>query len=155
MAKNDNVLTVRLSEDVLTKFEELLETYNRQHGRVGDKPVEKREIIEEAIRDLYYKKINESQDADVVKRINNMVDDKINSSLNNLKKTIDDIWFMAKKNELGNKLLYRSPSMVPSPPSVPDAINIIVNEESRWNNALEEYMYTKYNKEKTEKYHQK
>ena len=62
---------------------------------------------------------------------------------------------MAKKNELGNKLLYRSPSMVPSPPSINEAINIIVNEESRWNNALEEYMYTEYSKDKLEKYHLK
>ena len=156
MPNNQRTITsFRFSADVFQKLDEILDRENSEMRRIGAKPKTRTEVAEEAIRDLYYKKINESKDADVVKRISNMVDDKINSSLNNLKKTVDDIWFMAKKNELGNKLLYRSPSMVPSPPSINEAINIIVNEESRWNNALEEYMYTEYSKDKLERYHLK
>ena len=140
MAKNDNVLTIRLSEDVIAKFEALIEDEVSSAKRMNVKPKGKKELIEDAIRELYYKKINKTQDADVVDRINVLVKDSVNNSINTINKKIDELLFISKKIELGNKVLYRSPSVLPPPKDIDQAIRILVNEDSGWNDALDEYM---------------
>lgn len=155
MNKNEKPTSFRLSPETETKLAWIMEEDRKLSKRVGVKPRNRSQILEKAIEDLYFRMINDTQDADIVKRISSMIDDKVNSSMNNLKKTIDEIWFYSKKHDLGNKLLFRSPGILPPPPSITDAINIIVNEESGWNNALEEYMYETNNKEKFERYHTK
>ena len=155
MKKYERTTSYRFSEEIYQKLDMLYEFEKKNADRLKLKPKNRNQIVEEAIENLYFKMINDTQDADVVKRISSMIDDKVNSSMNNLKKTIDEIWFYTKKHDLGNKLLFRSPGILPPPPSITDAINIIVNEESGWNNALEEYMYEINNKEKFERYHTK
>lgn len=155
MKQYERTTSYRFSEEVYKKLDMLYEFEKRNAERLKIKPKNRNQIVEEAIENLYFKMINDTQDADVVKRISSMIDDKVSSSMNNLKKTIDEIWFYSKKHDLGNKLLFRSPGILPPPPSISDAINIIVNEESGWNNALEEYMYETNNKEKFERYHTK
>ena len=140
MAKNDNVLTVRLDGDCLTKLDKLLEFEKAEAKRIRKPEGGKKDIIEEAIRDLYYKKINKTQDADVVGRISQTVDDKVNVSMNNLHGKIDQILYLVNKLDLGTKVLYRSPSIMPAPKDVDQAIRIITNEESKWYNAIEEIM---------------
>ena len=140
MAKNDNVLTIRLSEDVIAKFEALIEDEVSSAQRMNVKPKGKKELIEDAIRELYYKKINKTQDADVVERINGLVKDSVNYSMNAINRKIDELLFISKKIELGNKVLYRSPSVLPPPKDIDQAIRILVNEDSGWNDALDEYM---------------
>ena len=155
MKKYERTTSYRFSEAIYQKLDMIYEFEKKKADRLRIKPKNRNQIVEEAIENLYFKMINDTQDADVAKRIAGMIDDRVSSSMNNLKKTIDDIWFMARKNELGNKLLYRSPGIIPPPPSITDAINIIINEESGWNNALEEYMYDTENKERFERYHAK
>ena len=53
-----------------------------------------------------------------------------------------------KIKDYGNKIFYRSPSVLPSPKDRAEAISIIVNEPSRWDDALEEYMKKKWMSEK-------
>ncbi len=137
---NNNVLTVRLSGDCLTKLDKLLQFEREESKRIGKPEGGKKEIIENAIQDLYYKMINRTQDADIVGRISMTVDDRVNAAMNHVERKIDQILYLTVKNDLGNKLLYRSPSIVPPPPNMDDAIEIIVDEESGWNNALEEYL---------------
>mgnify|MGYP007069932188 CR=1 FL=1 len=140
MSKNDNVITVRLDQDCLAKLGKLLEFEKAEARRIRKPEGGKKEIIEEAIRELYYKKINKTQDADVVGRISMTVDDRVSASMNNLHKKIDDIYYLVSKLDLGTKVLYRSPSVLPPPKNSKQAINIIVNEESGWYNAIEEFM---------------
>jgi hypothetical protein len=140
MAKNDNVLTVRISESSISKLENLVEMKNKEFKRLDIKPIGKKEIIEEAIKEMYYKMINKTRDPDIWERISEMVHDEVDSSMNNFHRKIDKILFLSIKNDYGNKIFYRSPSVLPSPKDREEAIDIIVNEPSRWNDALEEYM---------------
>lgn len=140
MAKNDNVLTIRLSEDVIAKFEVLMNDELATAQRTNENPKGKKEIIEDAIKELYYKRINKTQDADVVDRINGLVNDSVNNSMISINRKIDEILFVIKKIELGNKLIYRSPGIIPPPTNINDCIEVIVNERSGWNDALDEYM---------------
>ena len=143
MSKNNsNVLTVRLDGDCLTKLDKLLQFEKAEAKRIRKPEGGKKEIIEEAIRELYYKKINKTQDADVVGRISMTIDDKVNASVKILNDKIDDIRSLIHKLDLGTKVLYRSPSVLPPPKNSKQAINIIINEESGWYNAIEEYMMT-------------
>ena len=105
----------------------------------------KTEIVAEAIKELYYKSINKTQDADVVGRISMTVDDKVNASMHQLQSKIDQILFLVNKLDLGTKVLYRSPSVLPPPKNTKQAINILINEQSGWYNALEEYMMSNLN----------
>ena len=148
MANNDNVITIRLNEDILNKLNTLIEGSIDESNRIGIKPQGKKEIIEEAIKTLYYKKINISQDGDVVDRINNLVDEQVAATLNSFQNKIDEILYLTIKNDLGNKLIYRSPSVIPACPDIKESIEIIVDERSAWNDALEEYMTSKWRKEK-------
>ena len=97
-------------------------------------------LVEEAIKELYFKMINTTQDGDVVDRVNRLVNDQENVKIENLQRKVDRILYLAVKNDFGNKLVYRSPSIIPPPPDMDDAIEIIVDEESGWDNALEEYL---------------
>ena len=75
----------------------------------------KTEIVAEAIKELYYKSINKTQDADIVGRISMTVDDKVNASMHQLQSKVDQILFLINKLDLGTKVLYRSPSVLPPP----------------------------------------
>ncbi len=75
------------------------------------------------------------------------VDDRVNASMNNLQSKIDQILYMVNKLDLGTKVLYRSPSVLPPPKSTQQAISIIVNEQSGWYNAIEEHMMSKLKKD--------
>ena len=140
MANNGNVLTVRLSESIISKLEALIEMKNKELERFDMKPIGRKEIIEEAIKQEYYRMINKTRDPDIWERIREMVHDEVDSSMSNFHKKINQILFYAIKNDYGNKIFYRSPSVLPVPKDRKEAIDIIVNEPSRWNDALEEYM---------------
>ena len=142
MVKKEKIVSVRLSEDTLAKLDMLMELNKHDSESQIDVRMTKTDIMEEAIKELYFKKVNESQDADVVERIAELVHDEVNSSLTNLHKKIDEVLYLTIKNDLGNKLLYRSPNLIPSPKDLNDAIDIIV-EPSRWDDALEEYLQNK------------
>ena len=148
MANNENVLTVRLSESILLKLENLVDVRNRELERIGMKKIGKKEIVEEAIKEIYFRMINRTRDPDVVERVQAMVHDEVKSSLGNLHRKTDEILFLSIKNDYGNKIFYRSPSVLPSPKDRAEAISIIVNEPSRWDDALEEYMKKKWMSEK-------
>lgn len=148
MTNNENVLTVRLNESILLKLENLVEARNRELERIGMKKIGKKEIVEEAIKEMYFRMINRTRDPDVVERVQSMVHDEVESSLENLHRKTDEILFLSIKNDYGNKIFYRSPSVLPSPKDRAEAISIIINEPSRWDDALEEYMKKKWMSEK-------
>ncbi len=140
MPNNENVLTVRLNEEILNKLNVLLKDEKENAERTGAKPKGKKEIVEDAIRDLYFKKINETMDADVVERIGGIIDDQVKTSMINFKKELDEILYLVTKNDLGNRVLYRSPSVLPAPKDIAQAIRVIVNENSKWDQALDQYL---------------
>lgn len=142
MNKNEKTTSIRFSPDADAKISWLLEKDRENAKRTGMKPSNRTQIIEEAISEYYYRKINKIQDADVVGRISMTVDDKVNASVKILNDKIDDIRYLIHKLDLGTKVLYRSPSVLPPPKNSKQAINIIINEESGWYNAIEEYMMT-------------
>ncbi len=154
MKKYERTTSYRFSEDTYQKLDLIYESRKKDSDRMKLKPVNRNQIVEEAIRDLYFKMINETQDGDVVDRVGRMVEDRVNVSMNNLHKKIDEILYYAIKNDYGNKLLFRSPSIIPPAPSILDCIKIISEEESGWNNALEEFMFSEINKG-NDKYHTK
>ena len=64
------------------------------------------------------------------------------------KEEMDELLFLSIKNDLGNRVFYRSPSVLSAPDSKAQAIEVIINEESMWDLALEEYMNHKWSIEK-------
>ena len=142
MNKNEKTTSIRFSPDIDSKISWLLENDRTNSKRTGMKPSNRTQIIEEAISQYYYSRINETRDADVVGRISQTIDDKVNASMNNLHGKIDQILYLINKLDLGTKVLYRSPSVMPAPKDVDQAIRIISNEESKWYNAIEEIMMT-------------
>ena len=147
MANSDKVLGFRFDEDILNKLQFLMEEDEKEAERMGVKPKTRKDFFEEGIRLLYFRKVSDSQDTDVVGRLDEMINDSVNTAVGNLSKRIDRILFLAMKNDLGNKVLYRSPSVLPAPDDVTQAVRIIVNEDSRWNTALETYMKDRWTRE--------
>lgn len=143
MSNYDKISSFRFSESVYQKLDDLLNYYAEEAKRIGGKPKNKTEIVEEAIKELYFKIINRTQDADVVGRISMTIEDRVNSSTNNIQNKIDQILYLVNKLDLGTKVLYRSPSVLPPPKDTNQAIHIVVDEESGWYNAIEEYMMSK------------
>ena len=83
----------------------------------------------------------------MVERIDNLIADHVGVAMNRIINDIEEILFLAIKNDLGNRVFYRSPSVLPAPESRQEAIEVITEEESRWDMALEEYMYRKWKNE--------
>lgn len=140
MEKYERTTSFRFPEDIYNKIDILYEYYAKEAKRIGGKEKTRTEIMQDAVNELYYKMINHTQDADVVGRISHTIDDKVNASMNNLHGKIDQILYLVNKLDLGTKVLYRSPSVMPAPKDVDQAIRIITNEESKWYNAIEEIM---------------
>ena len=147
MDKYERTTSFRFPEDIYNKLDILFEYYSNEAKRIGGKEKTRTEIIQEAINELYYKMINKTRDADVVGRISMTVDDRVSASMNNLQSKIDQILYLVNKLDLGTKVLYRSPSVLPPPKSIEQAINIIVNERSGWYSAIEEHMMSKLKKD--------
>ena len=140
MDKYERTTSFRVPEDISSKLDILYEYYSTEAKRIGGKEKTKTEIMQEAVNELYYKMINKTQDADTVDRISRTVDDKINASMNSLCNKIDEILFLCIKNDLGNKLLYRCPDFIKCPSDREKALDMITEEETEWDEALEEAM---------------
>ena len=147
MARNEKVIGLRFDEDILGKLDYLIEEDRNTAQRMGVPQRSRRQIIEDALKDCYYRKINETQDGDVVDRLSGMVADQVSAAMSVIVKDIEEILFLAIKNDLGNQVFYRSPSVLPAPDSKARAIEVIVNEESMWDLALEEYLMNRWARE--------
>ena len=142
MAKYEKVISFRLEKNIVDMIDWLINHKSEELKRSDGETVKlsRTDIVEMAIRNLYYISVGNSRDADVVERLNIFVKDSVNHSMNALNSRIDELTFIVKKIELGNKVLYRSPSVLPPPNDIDQAIRILVNERSGWNDALDEYM---------------
>ena len=144
MKRSEKTTSIRFNPDIDSKLAWLKEEEESVSKRMGVKPRNRTQIIEEAVKFYYFKKIDETQDADVVERINELIADHVGAAMNGIINDIEEILFLAIKNDLGNKVFYRSPSVLPAPESRQEAIDVITEEESRWDMALEEYMQNKW-----------
>ncbi|MBR0420383.1 MAG: hypothetical protein IJI66_14570 [Erysipelotrichaceae bacterium] len=147
MKRSEKTTSIRFNPDIDYKLAWLREEDERTSRRTGVNPMNRTQIIEEAVKLYYFKKLNETQDPDVVERINELITDQVKAAMNVVLRDIEEILFLAIKNDLGNKVFYRSPSVLPAPESRQEAIDVITEEESRWDMALEEYMHIKWKKE--------
>lgn len=140
MDKYERTTSFRFPEDIYNKLDILYEYYAKEANRIGGKEKTKTEIMQDAVNELYYKMINKTQDADTVGRINQTINDRVNASMNNLEKKVDEILYLSIKNDLGNKLLYRCQGFLTPPDDIEEALDMIIEEESDWDTALEEAM---------------
>lgn len=141
------VISFRFEEHIFQKIDYLVDQENEKLRRFNLKPITRKQVIEEIIKDSYYRQINSTRDSDVVERIDNLIADHVGVAMNRIINDIEEILFLAIKNDLGNRVFYRSPSVLPAPESRQEAIEVITEEESRWDMALEEYMYRKWKNE--------
>ncbi len=144
MKRSEKTTSIRFNPDIDSKLSWLKEEEESVSKRMGVKPRNRTQIIEEAVKHYYYRKINETRDPDVVERIDELIADHIGAAMTTIINDIEEILFLAIKNDLGNKVFYRSPSVLPAPESRQEAIDVITEEESRWDMALEEYMHSKW-----------
>ena len=132
-------MSFRFSDHILDKIDYLIRENEMEMKKLGLKPKTRKQIIEECIQDCYLRKINNDRDPDTMDRISIMVNDAADVRFNRMKRVLDEILFLVIKHDLGNKLIYRSKSVLPACPETKDAISVI-KEESGWDTALQEYM---------------
>ena len=104
--------------------------------------------MEDAINEKYLRRINQIQGAELKEQIGKIISEKVNKEMKEIKEEMDEPLFLSIKNDLGNRVFYRSPSVLPAPDSKAQAIEVIINEASMWDLALEEYMNYKWSREK-------
>ena len=95
---------------------------------------------EQIIEKYYFDIINESRDPDVVNRISNMVKDQTDIHYDALRKRLDEILFLAIKNDLGNKVLYDNSDLMPQTVNERRAYEMINRKDSFWDEALNSYI---------------
>lgn len=144
--KEDRVMSFRFDDHVLSKIDYLMEEDKKKMERLGIRPRTRKQLVEGIIEDYYLRYITKSRDPDVVKRIANMVDDAADIRFKGIEDKIDQLLYLTNKLDLGTKVLYRSPSVLPAPKDVEQAIRIITNEESKWYNAIDEIMINRIRK---------
>ena len=120
-----------------------MEEDKKKLEKLGIKPRTRKELVEGIIDDYYLRYITKTRDPDVLKRIELMVEDTASNRFKGIEDKIDELLFLAIKSDLGKRVFYRSPSVLPAPKSKRQALNIILNETSMWDEALEEYMRDK------------
>ncbi len=148
MNNYERTTSYRFPEDIYQKLDLIYESEKRKTDGMKLKAKNRNQIVEEAIRDRYFKMINDSQDADIVERISALIADQVSAAMNVVQQRIDEILFLCIKNDLGNRVLYRSPSVLPAPKDKEQAMRVIMNETSMWDLALEEYLMDRWAREK-------
>lgn len=142
--KENRVMSFRFDDHVLEKIDYLMEEDKKKLAKMGIAPRTRKELIEGIIGDYYLRYITKSRDPDVMKRIEMMVNEATDIRFKDIEEKIDEILYLTIKSDLGKKVLYRSPSVLPAPKDINQAIRILVNEQSTWNNALEKIMEDNY-----------
>ncbi len=145
---NTKVYSFRFPEDTLNQIDYLLEDDKKIAWNDRRKAKNRLEIVEDAIYEKYIRRVNDIQGKELKDQIGKIVSEKIQESMKGINKQLEELLYIAIKSDLGKKLFYRSPRIIPPPPDINDAIEIIVDEESGWNNALEKYMSTEWKYEK-------
>ena len=147
MKRSEKTTSIRFNPDINYKLDWIRKEDERVSKRMGVNPRNRTQIIEDAVKEYYYRKVNETQDPDVVERINELIADHVGAAVQKMIVNIEEILFLCIKNDLGNRVFYRSPSVLPPPGSKQEAIEVITEEESLWDMALEEYMHHKWSQE--------
>ena len=141
MKRDDKkVMSFRFEDPIIDKIDYLIEEDKENMKRLGLKPSTRKQIIEEAIRDYYLRKINGSSDPDTMDRIRLMIDDAADERFGKIKRTLDEILFLVIKNDLANRILLNS-DCVPEPhPLISVAAGEMAKGECRWDEVLQDYM---------------
>jgi hypothetical protein len=141
MKRDDKkVMSFRFEDSIIEKIDYLMEEDKKEMERIGLKPRTRKEILEEAIRDYYLRKINGSKDPDTMDRISLMVDDAADARFSNMKRVMDEILFLVMKNDLANKILLNSEGVPKPHPLDSIAANEVIRGECKWNEILQDYM---------------
>lgn len=142
--KENRVMSFRFDDHILSKIDYLMEEDKKKLAKMGIPPRTRKELIEGIIENYYLREITKTRDPDVVKRIEMMVNDAADTRFKEIEGKINELLYLTIKSDLGKKVLYRSPSVLPAPKDIDQAVRILVNEESAWDNALEKIMKDDY-----------
>ena len=145
---NTKVYSFRFSNSTLDEIDYLLEDEKKIAWDDRRKAKNRLEIVEDAINEKYLRRVNQIQGAELKEQIGKIISEKVNKEMKEIKEEMDELLFLSIKNDLGNRVFYRSPSVLPAPDSKAQAIEVIINEASMWDLALEEYMNYKWSSEK-------
>lgn len=144
MKRDDKkVMSFRFSDPIIEKIDYLIRENETEMKKLGLKPMTRKQIIEECIQDYYLRKINNDKDPDTMDRISIMVNDAADLRFSKMKRVLDEILFLVIKHDIGNKMFFRSTGILPPCPEKSEAVSLF-GEESRWDNALQEYMNQKW-----------
>lgn len=81
-----------MSQDTIDKLDECVKLRNNQLSITGS-TINKQDVIVEMINEYYYKLQGQTNDVDTVNKINQFIDDGLESKLSNVEKKIDMIAF--------------------------------------------------------------
>ena len=102
-----------------------MEEDKKKLAKMGIAPRTRKELIEGIIENYYLREITKTRDPDVMKRIGLIVEDAADTKFKGIEEKIDELLFLAIKNDLGNRVFYRSPSVLPAPSSKRQALEVI------------------------------
>lgn len=141
MKRDDKkVMSFRFDDPIIKKIDYLMEEDRKNSEKLGLKPSTRKEIIEEAIKDYYLRKINRSRDPDIMDRIVMMVDDAADVRFGLFKRMLDEIYFLVMKNDLANRILLNSDGVPEPHPLGSYAAGEIAQGECKWDDELQNYM---------------
>ena len=142
MKKDDNkkVMSFRFEDPIIEKIDYLMEEDKRNMEKFNLKPRSRKEIIEEAVRDYYLRKINSSKDPDTMERISIMVDDAADVRFTSIKRVLDEILFLVMKNDLANRIILNGDGLPEPHPLESRAAGQIINGKCEWDEVLQNYM---------------
>jgi plasmid maintenance system killer protein len=120
---NTKVYSFRFSNSTLDEIDYLLEDEKKIAWDDRRKAKNRLEIVEDAINEKYLRRVNQIQGAELKEQIGKIISEKVNKEMKEIKEEMDELLFLSIKNDLGNRVFYRSPSVLPAPDSKAQAID--------------------------------
>lgn len=93
---NRTVFQQKIFQDYIDKFDECMKLENDKLSTTGS-TISKGELLEKMISDYYFKLQGQTSDADTVNKINQFIDDGLETKLSNVEKKIDLVAFNSSR----------------------------------------------------------
>ena len=101
MSETKKTVGFKMSQETINKLDEALRLRNEQLSIAGA-TINKQDYIEELINNDYYRLQGQTNDVDTVNKINQYIDDGLETKLSNVESKVDSIFF---QNTRRNKLM--------------------------------------------------
>lgn len=133
----------RLSAATLMKLE-AIQKWETEMAEIHGYPASsKTDILEKAIKELYNNMINKTQDADVIERIDDVIESKIKAAMKYVLEGLDQIVYSNKRNEIYWNVLSKTKIIPELDELNEERKRSLLEKESKLSTLIDEYIYQK------------